>query len=322
MNTERQDVYTRITDKIIADLEQGVRTWMKPWNAGNTAGRITRPLRHNGVPYSGINILMLWAEAVSQGFGAPIWMTFRQATELGAHVRKGEKGSLVVYANAITKTEADDNGEETERAIHFMKGYTVFNAEQVEGLPEIYYAKPEVKTTPVERISHAEAFFKATGADVRYRGDRAYYSNDGDYIQMPVIEAFRDAESFYATLAHESAHWTKHPSRLDREFGRKQWGDEGYAREELVAELSSAFLCADLGITPEIRDDHASYIATWLTVLKNDKRAIFSAAAYAQKAVDYLHGLEGQSQILISPEAKGALAPSLLHGPFAYGYPG
>jgi antirestriction protein ArdC len=317
MNTERQDVYTRITDKIIADLEQGVRTWMKPWNAGNTAGRITRPLRHNGVPYSGINILMLWAEAVSQGFGAPIWMTFRQATELGAHVKKGEKGSLVVYANAITKTEEGDNGEETERAIHFMKGYTVFNVEQIEGLPEIYYAKPEVKTTPVERISHAEAFFKATGADVRYRGDRAYYSNDGDYIQMPVIEAFRDAESFYATLAHESAHWTKHPSRLDREFGRKQWGDEGYAREELVAELSSAFLCADLGITPEVRDDHASYIATWLTVLKNDKRAIFSAAAHAQKAVDYLHGLKGQSQILITPEAKGALAPCAQNMPLA-----
>ena len=296
MNTERQDVYTRITSKIIADLEQGVRTWMKPWNAGNTAGRITRPLRHNGVPYSGINILMLWAEAVSQGFGAPIWMTFRQATELGAHVKKGEKGSLVVYANAITRTEEGDNGEETEREIHFMKGYTVFNVEQIEELPEIYYAKPEVKTTPVERISHAEAFFKATGADVRYRGDRAYYSNDGDYIQIPVIEAFRDAESFYATLAHESAHWTKHPSRLGREFGRKQWGDEGYAREELVAELSSAFLCADLGITPEVRDDHASYIATWLTVLKNDKRAIFSAAAHAQKAVDYLHGLHGKGE--------------------------
>ena len=115
MTNERQDVYTRITDKIIADLEQGVRTWMKPWNAGNTAGRISRPLRHNGVPYSGINILMLWAEATAQGFGAPIWMTFKQATELNAHVRKGEKGSLVVYANSITRTEQEDNGEETER---------------------------------------------------------------------------------------------------------------------------------------------------------------------------------------------------------------
>ncbi len=290
MNNERQDVYTRITNRIIADLEQGVRTWMKPWNAGNTAGRIMRPLRHNGVPYSGINILMLWAESVSQGFSSPVWMTFRQASELDAHVRKGEKGSLVVYANALTRTEANDEGEQEERSIPYMKGYTVFNVEQIEGLPEQYYAKPEVTTTAVERISRAEEFFAATKADVRYRGDRAYYSADGDYIQMPVIEAFRDAESFYATLAHESSHWTKHSSRLDRDFGRKQWGDEGYAREELVAELSSAFLCADLGITPEVRDDHAAYIATWLTVLKTDNRAIFSAASHAQKAVDFLHG--------------------------------
>jgi len=295
MNHERQDVYTRITDKIIADLEQGVRTWMKPWNAGNTAGRIMRPLRHNGVPYSGINILMLWAQAMEQGFTSPTWMTFRQASELNAHVKKGEKGSLVVYANSITRTEQDEKGDESEREIHYMKGYTAFNVDQIEGLPEQYYGKPEITTTPVERISHAEAFFAATKADIRYRGDRAYYSNDGDYIQMPVIEAFRDAESFYATLAHESAHWTKHSSRLDREFGRKQWGDEGYAREELVAELSSAFLCADLGITPEVRDDHSSYIANWLTVLKNDKRAIFSAASHAQKAVDYLHGLQAQT---------------------------
>jgi antirestriction protein ArdC len=296
MSSERQDVYTRITDKIVADLEQGVRTWMKPWNAGNTAGRITRPLRHNGVAYSGINILMLWAEAVTQGFTAPIWMTFRQATELNAYVRKGEKGSLVVYANAITRTEEGDNGEETEREIHYMKGYTVFNVEQIDGLPEQYYGKPEVQMTPVERIAHAEEFFKSTKSDIRYRGDRAYYSQDGDYIQIPVIEAFRDAESFYATLAHESAHWTKHPARLDRSFSRKAWGDEGYAREELVAELASAFLCADLGLTPEVRDDHAAYIAEWLKVLQNDKRAIFSAAANAQKAVDYLHGLKAKAE--------------------------
>jgi antirestriction protein ArdC len=301
MNHERQDVYTRITDKIVADLEQGVRTWMKPWNAGNTAGRIMRPLRHNGMPYSGINILMLWAEAVSQGFASPTWMTFRQANELNAHVRKGEKGSLVVYANSITRTEEGDNGEEEERTIPYMKGYTVFNVEQIDGLPETYYAKPEVTTTTVERIAHAEEFFKATGADIRYRGDRAYYSIDGDYIQMPVIEAFRDAESFYATLAHESAHWTKHPTRLDRNFGRKSWGDEGYAREELVAELASAFLSADLGITPEVREDHAAYIASWLEVLKNDKRAIFSAASHAQKAMDYLHGRNAQGPDLATP---------------------
>lgn len=300
MQNDRQDVYTRVTNKIIADLEQGVRTWMKPWNAGNTAGRIVRPLRFNGVPYSGINILMLWAEAVSQGFVSPTWMTFRQATELNAHVRKGEKGSLVVYANSMTRTEENDNGEEEERTIPYMKGYTVFNVEQIDGLPEIYYTKPEVTTTPVERIAHAEAFFTATKADVRYRGDRAYYSIDNDYIQMPVIEAFRDAESFYATLAHETAHWTRHPSRLDRDFGRKSWGDEGYAKEELVAELASAFVSADLGITPEVRDDHAAYIASWLEVLKKDKRAIFSAASHAQKAVDYLHGLSPQPSESVS----------------------
>jgi len=303
MNNERQDVYTRITDKIIADLEQGVRTWMKPWNAGNTAGRIMRPLRFNGIAYSGINILMLWAESVAKGFSSPTWMTFRQAAELDAHVRKGEKGSLVVFANAITRTEENDEGEQEERSIPYMKGYTVFNVEQIDGLPETYYTKPEITTTPVERIARAEAFFAATKADTRYRGNSAYYSADGDYIQMPVIDAFRDAESFYATLAHESAHWTKHPARLARDFGRKTWGDEGYAREELVAELASAFLCADLDLTPEVREDHAAYIGSWLKVLQNDKRAIFSAASHAQKAVDFLHGLQTNGNMTAEPIA-------------------
>jgi len=295
-NTDKQDVYTRVTNKIIADLENGVRTWMKPWNAGNTAGRITRPLRHNGQPYSGINILMLWAAAIEQGFTTPTWMTFRQATEFEAHVRKGEKGSLVVFANSITKTETTDAGEDVERDIHFMKGYTAFNVDQIEGLPEHFYIVPEITTTPVERIAHAEEFVRNTRADIRYRGDRAYYAMEPDYIQMPVIEAFRDAESFYSTVLHELSHFTKHPSRLNREFGRKTWGDEGYAHEELVAELASAFLCADLGITPEVREDHAAYIASWLTVLKNDKRAIFQAASHAQRAADYLRKLQPQGE--------------------------
>jgi len=290
MNTERQDVYTRVTARIVADLENGVRTWLRPWNAANTNGRITRPLRHNGVPYSGINILMLWASAIEQGFTAPMWMTFKQALECDAHVRKGEKGSLVVYANSITKTETDDTGEQIEREIPFMKGYTVFNVEQIEGLPEHYYGRPEIKLTPVERNERAEAFFRNTGADIRTRGDRAFYACEPDYIQIPAIEAFRDAESFYATLAHEATHWTRHPSRLDRDLGRKHYGDEGYAREELVAELGAAFLCADLDLTPEVREDHAAYIACWLEVLKSDKRAIFSAAAHAQRAVDFLRG--------------------------------
>jgi len=291
-NTERQDIYTRITNKIVASLEAGVRPWIKPWSGENVAGKITRPLRHNGVPYSGINILMLWTSAIEQGFSAPSWMTFKQAIELNAHVRKGEKGSLVVYANSVTKTEQNDAGEDVEREIHFLKGYTVFNVEQIEGLPEQYYVKPEPRFTPVQRIDHAEAFFAGTRADIRYRGGEAYYAQGADYIQMPPFEAFTGAESFYATLAHESVHWTKHPSRLERDFGRKTWGDEGYAREELVAELGSAFLCADLELTPETRDDHASYIAHWLQALKNDNRAIFAAAAHAQRAVDFLHKLQ------------------------------
>ena len=234
-------------NKIIAALEQGVRPWIQPWNAEHAAGKITRPLRHNGQPYSGINILMLWASAMEQGYAAPIWMTFKQALELDAHVRKGEKGSLVVYANAITRTEHDDaTGEDVEREIPFLKGYTVFNVEQIDGLPDIYYAKAESKLTPVERIARAEAFFAHMTVTLRHGGNRAYYAQELDYVQMPPFEAFRDAESYYATLAHEFAHWTKHPSRLQRDFGRKSWGDEGYAREELVAELGSAFLCADL----------------------------------------------------------------------------
>jgi antirestriction protein ArdC len=291
-NSERQDIYTRITAKIVASLEQGVRPWMKPWSGENAAARISRPLRHNGTPYCGINILMLWGASVEQGFTSPSWMTFKQALDLNAHVRKGEKGSLVVYANTFTRTEEDAEGQEIDHEIPFLKGYTVFNVEQVEGLPEHYYAKPEPKFTAVQRIGHAEAFFAATHADIRYRGGRAYYAQETDYIQLPPIESFRDAESFYATLAHECTHWTKHPSRIERDFGRKTWGDEAYAREELVAELGAAFLCADLELTPEVQDDHASYIATWLQVLKNDNRAIFQAAAHAQRAVDYLHGLQ------------------------------
>ena len=289
----RPDVYSRITDKIVADLEQGVRPWFKPWNAEHAAGKITRPLRHNGIPYKGINVIMLWSAAIVKGYACPLWLTFKQALELGGNVRKGETGELVVYANSITKTETDAKGEETEREIPFLKGYTVFNAEQCENLPAHYTAKAEPPAlTPLQRIEAADRFFAATGADIRHGGTRAFYAEGPDYVQMPPFETFRDAESHAATLAHELTHWTKHDKRLARDMGRVKWGDEGYAREELVAELGSAFLCADLGITPEVREDHAAYIASWLKVLKDDKRLIFSAASQAQRAADYLHSLQ------------------------------
>ena len=292
MTTEKTDVYQRITNRIVAELEQGARPWLRPWNAEHAAGRITRPLRHNGQPYSGINVVMLWSEAVAKGYAAPIWMTFKQAQELGAHVRKGEHGSLVVYADRFTKTETDDSGQDVERSIPFMKGYTVFNVEQIEGLPAHYHATAAPVLDPVQRNQQAEAFFAALHADIRHGGNMAFYAVGSDHVQMPPFESFRDAESYYATLAHECTHWTRHSKRLAREFGRKRFGDEGYAIEELVAELGSAFLSADLGLTPEPRADHAAYIASWLKVLRNDKRAIFTAASHAQRAADYLTGLQ------------------------------
>ena len=292
MSATKTDIYTRITNRILADLEQGVRPWHRPWNADHAAGRIIRPIRHNGVPYKGINVVMLWVAANEKDYSCPLWLTFKQALGLGGNVRKGERGEQVVYADRITRTETDQKGEEVEREIPFLKGYTVFNAEQCEGLPAQYSAKAEAPTlTPLQRIEAADRFFAATGADIRHGGTRAFYAQGPDYVQMPPFETFRDAESYAATLAHELTHWTKHDKRLARDMGRVKWGDEGYAREELVAELGSAFLCADLGITPEVREDHAAYIASWLEVLKGDKRFVFSAASHAQRAADYLHGL-------------------------------
>jgi antirestriction protein ArdC len=181
-----------------------------------------------------------------------------------------------------------------------MKGYTVFNVEQIDGLPGQYYQPAQPRLDPVARIERAESFFAATGAEIKHGGNVACYSVTHDHVRMPQFETFRDAESFYATLAHELTHWTRHPSRLNREFGRRRGacprpragGDEGYAMEELVAELGSAFLSADLDLTPEVRTDHAAYIDSWLKALKHDKRAIFTAAGHAQRAADFLHGLQ------------------------------
>jgi antirestriction protein ArdC len=302
--SEIKDVYSRITNKIIADLEQGVRPWFKPWSVSHAEGRISRPLRHNGIPYNGINVVMLWSASVAKGYACPRWLTFKQALELGGNVRKGETGELVVYANRITRTETNDKGAEVEREIPFLKGYTVFNVEQCEGLPAQYGAVPaDAPTTPLQRIEQADRFFAATGADIRHGGTRAFYAEGPDFVQMPLFETFRDAESYAATLAHELTHWTKHNKRLARDFGRVRFGDEGYASEELVAELGSAFLCADLGITPEVREDHAAYIASWLKALRDDKRLIFSAAAHAQRAADYLHGLQPMTETRSCPAA-------------------
>lgn len=297
MKEEKKDIYARVTDTIVAQLEKGVRPWHQPWSGEHAAGRINRPIRHNGEAYRGINILMLWGTSVERGYDSPYWMTFRQANELGGKVRKGEKGTLVVYANALSRTEQDEEtGEDFERRIPYLKGYTVFNTEQIDCLPERYSLIETPRITTQERIANADRFFSATGATIRHGGSRAFYTSGEDAIQMPPFEAFEDAPAYYATLAHECIHWTKPKHRLDRDLGAKRWGDHGYAAEELVAEMGAAFLCADLDLTPTLRDEHASYLASWLKVLKADSRAIFTAAAHAQKAADYLHGPASQAQ--------------------------
>ncbi len=231
--------------------------------------------------------------ATEQGYSSSYWMTYRQAAELGGQVRKGETSTLVVYANAIERKETDDAGEEIERRIPFMKGYSVFNADQIDGLPERYRATPSaLPESGKERIEFADRFFANLGADIRHGGSKAYYHPVGDFIQLPRFEAFVSAESHATTLGHECIHWTMKSTRLDRNLGREKWGDEGYAREELVAELGSVFLAADIGLAIEPREDHAAYIASWLKALKNDKRLVFQMAAHAERAVTFLHRLQ------------------------------
>jgi antirestriction protein ArdC len=290
----RVDIYDRITDRIVAELEKGVRPWMQPWHF-TKAGRVTRPLRYNSLPYSGMNVLLLWSEAIARGFASPMWMTFKQALELGGAVRKGETGSTVVFASRFTRTQADASGQEEGREIPFLKAYSVFNTAQIEGLPDHYYGQqPEPVGDQVPHIEHCNRFFANTGAVIRHGGDRAYFSPATDHIQMPPLQTFRDAAAYVATLSHEATHWTSAPHRVNRDLSRYGKDRSERAREELIAELGSCFLCADLGIAPELepRPDHASYLGSWLSVLADDKRAIFSAAAHAQRAVAFLHGLQ------------------------------
>ncbi|MBL0925217.1 MAG: DUF1738 domain-containing protein [Sphingomonadaceae bacterium] len=292
---QRGSLYEEVTAKIIAQLEAGIFPWVQPWSSAGAVPGLPRNAV-TGRAYSGVNVLILWGAVIERAFPSQDWLTFKQALAAGGCVRKGETGETIFYAarftpdsdrsNAVTggAVEGQNGGADAGRGIPFLKRFTVFNVAQCEGLPTRVAADP-VPLPERQLVADAESLIAASGADFRIGGARAFYSPDGDFVQVPPQPAFTAQIDFYRTALHELGHWTGHPSRLARTYG-KRFGDSAYAREELCAELASAFLCAALGIVPTVR--HADYLGNWLAVLREDSRAIFKAASHASKAADYL----------------------------------
>ena len=283
---DRNSLYQEITNRIIAQLERGCVPWVQPW--ANLSAPLGLP-RNAATrrPYSGINILILWCALEERGFRTQNWLTFRQALKIGAHVRKGEKGTAVFYADRFIpyreRTRAAEVGDEPS-AIPFLKRFTVFNADQCEGLPSDIAPSPE----PIAEnliLPQADALIRATGADIRIGGNRAFYVPSADYIQMPPPSSFFEPIDWHRTVLHELVHYSGHSSRLNRDQSGAH-GSPSYAFEEIIAETGCAFLCAALSITPTIR--HADYLAHWVEVLRENSRAIIRAASAASKAADYL----------------------------------
>jgi antirestriction protein ArdC len=291
----RLSLYDEVTARIIAELEEGRFPWVQPWSNAAASPGLPRNAT-TGRAYSGVNVLILWGAVIAGAYPNQGWLTFRQALAAGGCVRKGEQGVTVCYADRFTpeaeKLRSAEQGD-AARAIPFLKRFVVFNVAQCDGLPEQYSTDapplPERELMPV-----AENLIDATGADFRIGGSRAFYSPSGDFVQVPPQPAFTHQIDFYRTALHELGHWTGHTSRLARSFGAR-FGNSAYAREELCAELTSAYLCAALGIVPTVR--HADYLGSWLAVLREDSRAIFKAASQASKAADYLLAFAGASQV-------------------------
>jgi antirestriction protein ArdC len=297
---DRSSLYDEITDKIIAELEAGRVPWVQPW--GTAAARAPLAMPKNASTarqYSGINVLILWGAVIERGFAGQSWLTFRQALSLGGYVRKGERGTTVVYADRFVpsdeKRRAAETGEEVQ-AIPFLKRFTVFNTDQCEALPgEIATAASPPPPCLIEPT--VDTLIKATGITFHIGGDRAFYAPAEDFVQVPPPQAYFEPINWHRTALHELGHATGHPSRLNRDQSGSH-GTKKYAFEELVAELSSAFSCASLGIVPTVR--HADYIGAWLDVLRDDSRAIVRAASQASKAADYLLGFVSQP-VAIAP---------------------
>jgi len=288
------DIYERVTNQIIAAIEAGTGEYRMPWH--HDGSPITTPVNvASRKAYRGVNILSLWAAARAAGYAASIWGTYRQWHELGAQVRKGERGHLVVFwkttdrSSDTDRQDGDDNHHEPARRL-FARGYTVFNAAQVDG-----YTPPELPVLPeVERIEHAERFCVALGIDIRHSGSQACYIPSKDCVQMPDFACFRDAIAYYAVLLHECGHASGAKHRLDRDLSGR-FGSAAYAMEECTVELLSAMICTDLNLSVEPRPDHARYIASWLEVLRSDKRAIFTAASKAQEIADWMHARQANA---------------------------
>ena len=285
---DRTNLYSEITDKIIAELEAGRVPWVQPW--GTAAAKAPLGLPKNACTdrqYSGVNVLLLWGAVIERGFSGQSWLTFRQALSLGGNVRKGERGTTVVYADRFVpedeKRRARETGEDAQ-VIPFLKRFTVFNTDQCENLPEdVATAAPPVPTGLIE--PRVEALIAATGIDFRIGGNRAFYVPKHDYVQVPPPQAYFEPINWHRTALHELGHATGHASRLGRDFSGS-FGSKKYAFEELIAEINAAFCCASLGIAPTVR--HADYIGSWLKVLREDNRAIVRAASQAGKAADWL----------------------------------
>ena len=291
-DVKKQTIYKEVTSRIINELEQGRIPWVQPWGvqAGGLSGPETVGLPQNAVTgnyYSGINILLLWGTVFDQGYSCQNWLTFAQARKLGGSVRKGEHGTTIVYADSFISQEerkrALADGSDPV-SIPFLKRYKLFNVEQCEDLPEDCITAPQ-PLPDCETMPAAESLIRATKADFRIGGAKAFYVPSADFIQVPPQPSFFDQINYYRTCFHELGHWTGHKNRLDRKIENTP-GCKLYAREELVAEMTSAFICATLSIKPTVR--HADYIASWLDVLKVDDKAIFRAASQASKAANYL----------------------------------
>lgn len=288
--SHRPTLYQEVTDKIIAELEEGRVPWVQPWGRAKAALGLPRNAATSR-RYSGINVLILWGAVIEQGYPAQTWLTFRQALALGGAVRKGEHGTTICYADRfIPRKEQQRAAEtgETPEAVPFLKRFTVFNVAQCDGLPATVLGTPE-PLPECQAIPRAEALVAATGADFRIGGERAYYDVAGDFIRVPPQPAFFEQINYYRTCFHELGHWTGHGSRCARDLSGAH-GSKSYAREELVAEMASAFVCASLSIRPTVR--HADYLGSWLEVLREDNRAIFRAASLASKAADFILACE------------------------------